>query len=203
MLEINAMGKACPLPVIETKKAIEGLTQDDTVKVFVDNEIAVQNVSKMAKHKNLECSSEKLGEGQFAVTITVTGVGEPAAEEVCTTCEPDRRGKGVVVVLSSDCMGDGDEVLGKQLMKGFVFALTKQDQLPAKVIMYNRGAFLSSDVPETIEDLKTLEAEGVEILTCGTCLNHYGLAKKLAVGTATNMYEIAESMTTASLIVKP
>lgn len=203
MVEVNALGKACPLPVIETKKAIEELKQDDTVKVLVDNEIAVQNVMKMAKHKNLDASSEKIDDNQFAVMIAVTGVGEKSEIEEEVNCQPDRRGKGTVVVLSSDVMGTGDESLGKQLIKGFVFALTKMEELPSKVILYNRGAFLSSENEDTIQDLKTLEAEGVEILTCGTCLNHYGLAEKLAVGTATNMYEIVESMMTASHIVKP
>lgn len=203
MVEVNALGKACPLPVIETKKAIEELKQDDTVKVLVDNEIAVQNVMKMAKHKNLDASSEKIDDNQFAVMIAVTGVGEKSEVEEEVNCQPDRRGKGTVVVLSSDVMGTGDESLGKQLIKGFVFALTKMEELPSKVILYNRGAFLSSENEDTIQDLKTLEAEGVEILTCGTCLNHYSLAEKLAVGTATNMYEIVESMMTASHIVKP
>ena len=203
MVEVNALGKACPLPVIETKKAIEELKQDDTVKVLVDNEIAVQNVMKMAKHKNLDASSEKIDDNQFAVMIAVTGVGEKSEVEEEVNCQPDRRGKGTVVVLSSDVMGTGDESLGKQLIKGFVFALTKMEELPSKVILYNRGAFLSSENEDTIQDLKTLEAEGVEILTCGTCLNHYGLGEKLAVGTATNMYEIVESMMTASHIVKP
>ena len=203
MVEVNALGKACPLPVIETKKAIEELKQDDTVKVLVDNEIAVQNVMKMAKHKNLDASAEKIDDNQFAVMIAVTGVGEKSEVEEEVNCQPDRRGKGTVVVLSSDVMGTGDESLGKQLIKGFVFALTKMEELPSKVILYNRGAFLSSENEDTIQDLKTLEAEGVEILTCGTCLNHYGLAEKLAVGTATNMYEIVESMMTASHIVKP
>ena len=203
MVEVNALRKACPLPVIETKKAIEELKQDDTVKVLVDNEIAVQNVMKMAKHKNLDASSEKIDDNQFAVMIAVTGVGEKSEVEEEVNCQPDRRGKGTVVVLSSDVMGTGDESLGKQLIKGFVFALTKMEELPSKVILYNRGAFLSSENEDTIQDLKTLEAEGVEILTCGTCLNHYGLAEKLAVGTATNMYEIVESMMTASHIVKP
>lgn len=203
MIEVNALGKACPLPVIEAKKAIEGLRQDDTVHVLVDNEIAVQNVMKMAKHKELEAYSKKIGDNEFAVTITVNGIGEKTEESEEAMCQPDRRGIGTVVVLSSDCMGSGDESLGKQLMKGFVFALTKQDELPSKVILYNRGAFLSSENEDTIQDLKMLEAQGVEVLTCGTCLNHYGLTEKLAVGSATNMYEITESMMTASHIVKP
>lgn len=204
MIEINALGKACPLPVIETKKAIEGLEADDIVKVLVDNEIAVQNVTKLAKHKNLKADFEKLSDDQFAVTIEVTGIGEKEEKKAADCgCKIDRSKNGTVVVLSSDCMGSGDEVLGRQLMKGFVFALTKQEELPEKVILYNRGAFLSSQVKETIEDLKILEEDGVEILTCGTCLNHYGLTEQLAVGTTTNMYEIAESMMMASLIVKP
>jgi len=203
MIKVNALGKVCPLPVIEAKKAIESLTQDEVVKVLVDNEIAVQNVMKMAKYKGLEAHSEKINDQEFAVLIEVNGIGETSEDVEAMICQPDRRGNGTVVVLSSDCMGSGEESLGKQLMKGFVFALTKQDELPSKVILYNRGAFLSSENEDTIQDLKTLEAEGVEILTCGTCLNHYGLTEKLAVGSATNMYEITESMMKASHIVKP
>lgn len=206
MVEVNAMGKACPLPVIEAKKAIESLTQADVVCVRVDNEIAVQNVLKLAKHKNLEASSEKVNDNEFVVRVAVNLPESAAAkEEIKDTpvCQPDGRKKRVVVVLRSDCMGNGDESLGKQLMKGFVFALTKQEELPAKVILYNRGAFLSTQNPDTIQDLKTLEAEGVEVATCGTCLNHYGLTEQLAVGTVTNMYEIAESMMTADFVIEP
>lgn len=206
MVEVNAMGKACPLPVIEAKKTIESLTQADVVCVHVDNEIAVQNVLKLAKHKNLEASSEKVDDNEFVVRVAVNlPESDAAKEEIKDTpvCQPDGRKKRVVVVLRSDCMGNGDESLGKQLMKGFVFALTKQEELPAKVILYNRGAFLSTQNPDTIQDLKTLEAEGVEIATCGTCLNHYGLTEQLAVGTVTNMYEIAESMMTADFVIEP
>lgn len=202
MVEINAMGMQCPLPVVETKKAIESLTHDETLRVLVDNEIAVQNVTKLAKYKGFVAESRKIEDGKFEIEIIATGIGAQT-EAPEPMCMPDQRRQGTVVVLSSDCMGTGDEVLGRQLMKGFVFALTKQDALPSKVILYNRGAFLSSENEDTIQDLQTLEAQGVEILTCGTCLNHYGLTDKLAVGSATNMYEIAESMTTAALIVKP
>ena len=100
-------------------------------------------------------------------------------------------------------MGEGDEVLGTLLMKGFIFALTQQDELPATILFYNGGAKLTCENAPTLEDVKSLEAQGVEILTCGTCLNHYGLADKLQVGGVTNMYVIAEKMLQASLIVKP
>ena len=206
-MRLDERGKQCPLPVIEAKKALEASAPGEKVEVVVDNEIAVQNLSKMADHKGLAVCSEKTGEREFLVTITAgEGNGETAqapaaAEEV--TCTPDGRRKGMVVVLSSNQMGQGDEVLGKLLMKGFVFALTQQDMLPETILLYNSGAFLSCEGSDNLEDLKTLEAQGVEILTCGTCLNHYGLAEKRQVGGVTNMYEIVEKMTKASVVVRP
>ena len=206
-MRLDERGKQCPLPVIEAKKALEASAPGEKVEVVVDNEIAVQNLSKMADHKGLAVSSEKTGEREFLVTSTAgEGNGEAAeapaaAEEV--TCTPDGRRKGMVVVLSSNQMGQGDEALGKLLMKGFVFALTQQDMLPETILLYNSGAFLSCEGSDNLEDLKTLEAQGVEILTCGTCLNHYGLAEKRQVGGVTNMYEIVEKMTKASVVVRP
>ena len=83
------------------------------------------------------------------------------------------------------------------------FALTKQDQLPEIILCYNSGASLTCEDSDSLEDLKSLEAEGVKILTCGTCLDFYGLKEKLAVGGVTNMYEIVEIMESAGTIVRP
>ncbi len=207
MKRLDERGKQCPLPVIEAKKALEASAPGEKVEVVVDNEIAVQNLSKMADHKGLAVCSEKTGDREFLVTITAgerndqASEAPAAAEEVA--CTPDGRRKGMVVVLSSNQMGQGDEALGKLLMKGFVFALTQQDMLPETILLYNSGAFLSCEGSDNLEDLKTLEAQGVEILTCGTCLNHYGLAEKRQVGGVTNMYEIVEKMTKASVVVRP
>ena len=87
-------------------------------------------------------------------------------------------------------MGEGDEELGRILMKGFIFALTQQEHLPSAILFYNGGARLTCEDSASLEDLKNLASLGVEILTCGTCLNHYGLTDKLAVGDVTNMYVI-------------
>jgi selenium metabolism protein YedF len=100
-------------------------------------------------------------------------------------------------------MGSGDEKLGTSLMKAFVFALTKQDMLPETIVCYNTGAYLTCEDADTLEDLKSLEAEGVNILTCGTCLDFYGIKEKLAVGSVTNMYEIVETMEKAKKVVRP
>lgn len=126
---------------------------------------------------------------------------ETPAEELCDCCNTIR--KGQAVVLSAEVMGTGDEKLGKALMKAFVFALTKQDLLPETIVCYNGGAFLTCEGAETLEDLKYMAEAGVNIVTCGTCLDFYGLKDKLAVGSVSNMYEIVEILENASRVVRP
>ena len=199
MVTVNAMGDNCPIPVIKTKKAMQALTGPETIEVLVDNEIAVQNVTKLAKEQGGEVSSEKLGEKEYKVTIKMQGVPAVDAEVVCT---PDQKGD-LIVVVSSDRMGTGNDELGKVLIKGFIFAVTQLDTLPKTMLFYNGGATLTTEDSDSLEDLKSLEAQGVEIMTCGTCLDYYGLKDKLAVGTVTNMYSIVETMAKAGRIVRP
>ena len=200
MITVNAMGDNCPIPVIKTKKAIAALTGPETIEVLVDNEIAVQNVTKMASGSGGKVTSEKLGDAKFKVTIEMEGA--PAADEAEAVCVPDAR-DNTVVVVSSDRMGSGNDELGKVLIKGFIFAVTQLDTLPKTMLFYNGGATLTTEGSDSLEDLKSLEAQGVEIMTCGTCLDYYGLKDKLAVGTVTNMYSIVETMAKAGRIVRP
>lgn len=200
MITVNAMGDNCPIPVIKTKKAIAALTGPETIEVLVDNEIAVQNVTKMASGSGGKVTSEKLGDAKFKVTIEMEGA--PEADEAEAVCVPDAR-DNTVVVVSSDRMGSGNDELGKVLIKGFIFAVTQLDTLPKTMLFYNGGATLTTEDSDSLEDLKSLEAQGVEIMTCGTCLDYYGLKDKLAVGTVTNMYSIVETMAKAGRIVRP
>ena len=199
---IDCKGMACPLPVVNAKKASEEMGPGDVLTVLVDNEIAVQNLTRFAEHKGFTVSAEKKGEKEYAVVMGISGaVAEEAKEDVA--CVMDARRKGMLVVLSANVMGTGDPKLGTALMKAFVFALTKQDQLPDTVLCYNTGAYLTCEGADTLEDLKLLESEGVTVMTCGTCLDHYGLKEKLAVGGVTNMYDIVERMENAAQIIKP
>ena len=192
---------------------------EGVVEVMVDNEIAVQNLTKMAKQKQYACRSEKLSGEEYRVVITVTkgaqedggqtdalaAVTFPAPSETpdADACIPDGRKKKKIVVIRSGKMGEGNDELGAVLMKGFIYALTELEELPETILLYNGGAPLSCEGSDSLEDLKTLEAQGVEIMTCGTCLNYYGLTDKLAVGTVTNMYAIAEKMSEADTIICP
>lgn len=197
---VDAMGAQCPIPVVKTTKVLNELKEAAVVEVHVDNEIAVQNVTRLAQSKNLDVKSEKKEEGHFVLLISAEGAVTAAEEPVA--CIPDQRGN-TVVVISSDRMGEGNDELGKVLMKGFIYAVSQLDKLPKTILFYNGGATIPVEGSVSLEDLKSMEAQGVEILTCGTCLDYYNLKEKLAVGSVTNMYTIVETMNKATNIIKP
>lgn len=213
MITVNAMGDICPIPVVKTKKALGELNGPGEIEVLVDNETAVKNVTKMAKSSGASAKSEQLGEKQYRVLISV---GEAEAEQLKSAHRPDAQPQarmneaagcrtcvGTVVAVGSDRMGEGSEELGHILMKSFIFALTQLDDLPDKILFYNGGAKITIEGSESLEDLKTLEEQGVEIMTCGTCLDYYGIKDKLAIGSVTNMYSIVETLQCAVNVIRP
>ena len=200
---VNALGDQCPIPVVKATRALREMREPGTLEIHVDNEIAVQNLTRMASGHHLTAQAEKVAEKEFVVTMEVTApVGDAPQEEPELTCIPDVRGS-LVVAVDTDVMGRGSEELGKTLMKGFLFAVSQLPELPKTMLFYNGGARLTTEGSDSLEDLKKLEAQGVEILTCGTCLNYYGLTEKLAVGGVTNMYTIVEKLAGASKVIKP
>ena len=203
MIQVNAMGDACPIPVVKTKNAIKELAGPGVVETLVDNEIAVQNLTKMANQKGYGVKSEKLAPQEFKVTMEIGEVPAQEDNEPVACLVPSGGKKRVAVAVASPYMGTGDDELGSALMKAFLFAVTQQDELPAVMLFYNGGAKLTTEGSASLDDLKSLEAQGVEILTCGTCLNFYGLSDKLQVGGVTNMYDIVEKLTAADLVVRP
>lgn len=200
------MGLACPLPVVNAKDAIAALQDGDMVNVLVDNEIAVQNLEKFSKVRGHEFSSKKIKDGEYEATLIVHGKADgsiEAKEEQLIESIGRNQANGIVVVMNSNHLGIGDDKLGAALMKSFFFSLTKSDVLPQTMLFYNSGAFLTCEGSSVLEDIKNLACAGVQIMTCGTCLDFYGLKDKLQVGTVTNMYEIVDVQMNASKILKP
>ena len=203
MITVECRGEQCPIPVVKTIKAIGEMKEADTVQTHVDNETAVQNLTKLAESKGFAVKSEKIEDKHFVVTMEVTAPGAAAAaEEPAVSCIPDRRGN-TVYAFGTNVMGSGNDELGATLMKGFIYAVSQLEELPKTMLFYNGGVKLTTEGSASLEDLKSLQAQGVEILSCGTCLNFYGLSEKLAVGEVTNMYAIVEKLNGASHIVKP
>lgn len=205
MIKVNAIGDACPIPVVKTKNAIRELGGSGAVEVSVDNEIAVQNLLKMAKQKEYEAAFEKKSNTEYIVTINVNGGEVSDAKPVtkATVKSDEIKLKETIVVIDSDKMGDGDEEFSKTLLKGFIYALSSQDIPPAKILFYNTGVRLTIEGSASIEDLKVLEKAGAKIYSCGACLNNYGLTEKLSVGEVTNMYDIVSYLMEADLVIRP
>jgi len=205
MIKVNAIGDACPIPVVKTKNAIRELGGSGVVEVSVDNEIAVQNLLKMAKQKEYEASFEKKSNTEYIVTVNVNGGEASEAKPVTKTSvkSDEIKLKETIVVIDSDKMGDGDEEFSKTLLKGFIYALSSQDIPPAKILFYNTGVRITTEGSASIEDLKVLEKAGAKIYSCGACLNNYGLSEKLLVGEVTNMYDIVSYLMEADLVIRP
>jgi selenium metabolism protein YedF len=191
METINATGKPCPIPVIEAKKALRSCAAGDTVRILVDNDIARQNLEKMAKGTGSGFSFEKQNDGTILVILT--------AQERNTAQKEER--SGLVLAIGKNTMGTGSEELGAILIKGFVYSLTELDPPPEMILFFNSGIKLSTEGSSVIKDLKSLEEKGCIISSCGTCLDFYNLKDKLAVGNVTNMYAIVEAMAQAGKLI--
>ena len=199
-LTVDARGESCPIPVVRAKQALSTI-DEGTVLVLVDNRTAVTNLQSLAKSLGCESAVEEAAENDFTVRI------DKAVCEECEAAQAIINGTASsgpkVVVISSSCMGTGDDALGAQLMKAFIFALTQQDTLPDTILFYNGGVHLTCEGSASLEDLKGLAQAGVEILSCGTCLKNYQIEDKLAVGEVTNMYVIVEKQLGAGVVVRP
>ena len=195
-MTVDAMGDKCPIPVVKAKKALATM-DEGTLEVLVDNETSVTNLMSFAKSQKCEASSGQLDEGKYSVKIVKT-VDSGSGVAIADGVEAGPR----VVVVPSNVMGHGDDELGDVLVKAFMFALTQQDDLPDCILFYNGGVKLTCEGSPVLEDLNKLACAGVEILSCGTCLKHYGIEDKLAVGEVTNMYVIVEKQLQAGVVVR-
>lgn len=198
---LDERGLSCPIPVIDAKKALSQMKNGEILTVKVEDRTKVENISRMAESSGHQVKVNNISNDEFDVVITV-GDHVEVEEETCK-CEGENMKDNTVVVIASNKMGCGDETLGKNLLKAFIFALTKQENLPSTILFYNSGAYVTTEGSESIDDLKALESQGVKIFTCGTCLDFYKLKEKLIVGSVTNMYDIVKIMEDASLIIRP
>jgi selenium metabolism protein YedF len=187
---IDARGLACPQPVILAKKALDA---NDEVVVLVDDTVARENVKRLAINMGFLVEEKQQGD-ETHIHIS--------KGDACSLVQGVIPHQGLlVVVISSDTMGRGEEVLGGVLMKSFLHTLTQTTPMPDVLILFNTGVKLAGKGSEVLDDLEALEAAGVKILACGTCLNYFSLKDELAVGSVSNMYDIAQAMLMAGRIV--
>ena len=184
MNHIDAKGKACPMPVMMAKKEMD--TGCEALSITVDNAIAVQNLSRLAESQGFAAET---AEENGCYTLTMHRTGAPAQEmpeELLNCAVP--AASDYVVFAGRDVIGEGDPELGHSLIKMFFYTLSEKPDLPSAICFMNNGVRLVTENEQTIEHLKVLEAKGVKLIVCGTCLNFYGLTDKLQCGTIGNMY---------------
>jgi selenium metabolism protein YedF len=189
---IDVLGKPCPIPVIEAKKALRKKSPGEQVQLLVDNDISRQNLEKMAGGMGCPFSFEKREDGNILVTITAASSRGAAATG---------GGGSLVVAFSKNTMGTGSDELGAILIKAFIYSLTELDTPPETLLFFNSGVKLTTEGSNAIQDLKKLEERGTIIASCGTCLDFYELKEKLTVGNVTNMYAIASAMGSAGKLI--
>ncbi|RJP55163.1 MAG: sulfurtransferase-like selenium metabolism protein YedF [Deltaproteobacteria bacterium] len=193
---IDAKGLTCPQPVINTKKALEEI-KEGILTVIVDNVAARDNVRRFAESQGCTVMVEE-DNGDYRLEIAK---GFP--REVGSKPGEARGNDNIVIYINSDVMGVGDEELGKILMDAFLKTMIVAHPQPRKLIFVNSGVRLAIEGSDVVGYIKEMEKKGVEVLSCGTCLNFYGLKEKLGVGVISNMYDIIESLTEADKVISP
>lgn len=192
---VDARGLACPQPVILTRKAMQ---ESDQVQTLVSSETSMTNVSRMAEKAGWQVSVVPMDD-EYRIELVRGGSAPEFTPQAADKTEAPSG--PLVIVVSSDIMGRGEPDLGNILIRGFFHTLGEVEPLPQIIIFYNTGVKLACEGSPVLGDLRTLEAEGIEMLVCGTCLSYFELAEQLAVGQVSNMYDIAETMLAAGKVL--
>ena len=187
---VDARGKVCPQPVILTKKEVDA--GELNIKIIVDNEISKSNVIKFGSNQGFQCREEVQEDGIYIVLTKEIQdiVKDYNVEESNFIRENENKG----FVFGKNTLGAGADKLGHLLMKSFIYTISETKPYPSFMIFLNGGVKLTTEGSESIDDLKKLEAAGVKIVSCGTCLDFFQIKNKLLVGEISNMYDIVETI---------
>lgn len=211
MLFVDCRGLSCPEPVIKTRRVLE-VNPEASVTALVDGATPRDNLLLMAEKLGRPVSWEEEAPAGYRVIIgpanqpaevkreTPGSPLEPATKSGESSTGELKPGP-LVVVLASDRLGEGDETLGALLMRSFLTSL-REVEVPATLICLNRGIYLSTEGSPVLEQLRAFEAQGVEVLSCGTCLDFYNRKDALRVGKVSNMFTIAERMAAAGRLIR-
>lgn len=195
MLELDYRQHQCPYPVVETRKQMLA-NPGETLEVLVGDQTARENISRLAGKMGYQAIWRSV---ELNYKLTLTPAAEPQPEEIMTPADNG----DTVVFCSSDQMGSGDENFGRILLKNFLVTLLELTPLPDTILFVNSGVKLVCRGSDALEALNQLAGRGVDIASCGLCLDFYRLKDQLEVGRITNMLEIIETQMQADRIIRP
>jgi selenium metabolism protein YedF len=201
---IDTKGQLCPAPLIAARRALKEAKPGESFTVLTDNRTSFNNLSRFL-NDNHTAFSVREGDGIWTLEITKREreINKADPAEYCDRGIPHFKKGDFIIAFSSDRMGSGDDELGSRLMINFVKAIRDLDVLPRRLVFYNSGVILGSSGSPVIDSLKEIERMGVDIFLCATCVQHYSLEEVIDVGTMSNMFEIAQFMSSASSVIRP
>jgi selenium metabolism protein YedF len=192
MKTIDCRNMACPAPVITVKKALE---EEGELLVLLDGGAPRENVGRFARTRGCQVSEHQDGNGGWMLTIK-------AGDSTAIASASGTANNGQTLLVTSSRLGDGPEELGTLLMKNFIHTLLETAELPSRMLFLNTGVFLTTEGSDVLEALDKLTGMGVEILSCGLCLDYFGRKDKLRAGGTTNMLTTVESLLGATKVIR-
>jgi len=191
MKTIDCRNQACPAPVINVKKTLE---EHNEIRVLLDDGAPRENVARFSRNKGYQVIEQQDGANWI---LTISGSPEKAGPASRTTSDGNR-----ILLITSDRLGDGPEELGRLLMKNFIHTLLESSAMPSRMLFLNTGVFLTCEGSDVLEALGKLHGMGIEIFSCGVCLDFFKLKDKLQAGATTNMLTTVESLLMAGQVIK-
>ena len=200
MKVLDVIGLQCPIPLIETKKALKDIEPTESLKVITDNITSVKNIMHFLTDNSIPAVKKQVGD-YYEIIINNPELDLEDVDEkaYCTPALPVDN--SYVMVFSTDSIGQGSHELGFALIGALFATLKNTDNLPSKIMFLNSGINLVLKDSNFLNDLKALEKKNVEFITCGTCLDYYEKMDQLGIGRVTNMLEIIESMQEAQKVI--
>ena len=200
-LIIDCQKLPCPQPVIRIKRLLEESSPEQFM-VIVDNDPALENVSRFLTSKGYT-NAFVADAGLWRITAVRGNAVASAVEELETPRKfTSVGGPRTLILIITPVFGSGDDTLGIKLMKNFLTTLPEFGDDLWRLILLNGGVTLATEDSPVIEELKALEKSGVSILVCGTCLDHFKLLEKKAVGQTTNMLDVVTSIQLAEKVLR-
>ena len=200
-IKVDVRGLSCPQPVVKTKEALEK-AQDKPLLIMVNSDVSRDNVIRFLKNSGAQIDRIEDKSGEYHIyTHGISGKVKVELSPEDYTCTPQPAGGGTTIFINKDRIGHGSDELGNNLIKAFIATIKDLSIQPKTLCFMNSGVKLTIKKAETLSYLQELEAKGIELLVCGTCLSYFNLKEELGVGRISNMYDISETMLKSTKVI--
>ena len=196
-MQLDCRNLNCPEPLLRTKKALGELKIGESLEILVNDVAPRENIKRFLAKNGFEAQISQSGPDTLIKTVKTDELKDESIDDIYCDVATPKRGK--VIFLNEEQCGSGP--IGKSLLAKFLGAALSLDEKPVKVICVNNAVLITTNRGhECFEAIKKLNEAGVEILSCGSCLESYKLVDKLAIGEISNAYEIMDVLSKYEVI---